>query len=85
MSITVLQARSRKAVAVRRGDEDAAREADRDLAAAKLEQYIARVVASAPPLAPSQRSRLIALFDDGAAEPARYSRPAATLAGGDAA
>lgn len=37
-----------------------------DLAAAKLEQYIEKVVSSAPPLTDSQRSRLAALLTGGA-------------------
>lgn len=66
MSTPVLQARSAKAVAVRRGDRAAAEEATRDLAAAKIAQYIERVVADAPPLTDSQRSRLAALLTGGA-------------------
>lgn len=62
MSTPVLQARSRKAVAVRRGDVAAAEAATRDLAAEKIAQYITRVVADAPPLTDSQRSRLAALL-----------------------
>ncbi len=38
----------------------------RDLAAAKIAQYIERVVADAPPLTDSQRSRLAALLTGGA-------------------
>ncbi len=38
------------------------REARRDLAAAKLEAYIERVVAGAPELTPEQASRLSALL-----------------------
>lgn len=34
----------------------------RDLKAAKLEEYVARVVAEAPPLSPEQRDRLAMLF-----------------------
>jgi hypothetical protein len=38
-------------------------EARRDLKAVKLESYIQKVVASAPPLSASQLARLSALFD----------------------
>lgn len=41
-------------------------EASRDLAAAKLEQYIAQVVSEAPPLTQAQRSKLSALIGGGA-------------------
>lgn len=58
----VARARSRKAVAHRRGDSEAIREAGRDLAAAKLEDYIRRTVESAPDLSDEQRSRLAALL-----------------------
>jgi len=37
--------------------------AQRDLAAAKLEAHIQRIVAAAPPLTPAQLSKLSALFD----------------------
>ncbi|WP_248240265.1 hypothetical protein [Microbacterium kunmingense] len=64
----VLQARSRKAVAVRLGDARAVEEASRNLAAAKIEQYIQKVVAEAPPLSAEQRDRLAGLLRT--AEPA---------------
>lgn len=38
-----------------------------ELAAAKLEQYIERVVAEAPPLTPAQRDRLALLLQGGGA------------------
>lgn len=66
MASTVLQARARKAVAVRQGDTVAAELASRDLAAAKLEQYIEKVVSTAPPLTSAQKSRLAALIGGGA-------------------
>jgi hypothetical protein len=37
--------------------------AQRDLAAAKLESYIEKVVAAAPPLTPAQLAKLSAYFD----------------------
>ena len=44
------------------GDEALIREVRRDLAAAKLEQYIERVVSEAPPLTEAQRTKLTALL-----------------------
>lgn len=67
MHADIARARSRKAVAHRRGDEHAIVEAGRDLAAAKLEDYIRRTVESAPPLTPEQRDRLAVLLRGGAA------------------
>ncbi len=46
------------------GDVDAAR---RDLAASRAEEYIARLVASAPPLTSEQRSKLAVLLLGGVA------------------
>lgn len=63
----VLQARSRVAVATRLGDSAAQVVARRDLAAEKLAAYIEKVVSSAPPLTPDQRSRLAALLTSEAA------------------
>lgn len=62
MSSDILSARSRVAVAVRQRDAEAERDARRDLAAAKLEAYAARVVAEAPPLTEAQRDRITALL-----------------------
>lgn len=62
MSSDILAARSRVALAVRRRDPEAERDARRDLAAAKLEAYAARVVAEAPPLTEAQRDRITALL-----------------------
>lgn len=67
MPSPVLKARAAKAVAVRRGDQHAAVEATRDLAAAKLEQYIERIVSEAPPLTSAQRDRLALLLRGGGA------------------
>lgn len=57
------QARSKLALAVRNhAPESTIVEARRDLAAAKLEQYIVDTVAAAPPLNEAQRDRLAALL-----------------------
>lgn len=61
-----LAARSRLGNAVRAGNQEAALEARRDLAAAKLEQYIAQVVAEAPPLTEAQAARISTLLNGGA-------------------
>ncbi len=58
----IRQAKSALGVATRRGDSAAAEAARRDLAAAKLEQYVARIVSEAPPLTSSQRDRIAALI-----------------------
>lgn len=58
----ILKARSALGVAARRGDPEAEALARRDLAAAKIESYVAKVVAEAPPLSPEQRDRLAMLF-----------------------
>lgn len=59
---TVYKCRSRLGVATRTGNNEAAREARRDLAAAKLESYIQRTVADAPPLTAEQRARIASLL-----------------------
>lgn len=51
----------------RRPDDPAIADARRDLAAASLEEYIRRVVDSAPPLTPDQQSRIAALLRGGEA------------------
>lgn len=61
-SSTTLNARARLGQAVRVGNQYAATEARRDLAAAKLEQYVAKVVAEAPPLTADQISRISGLL-----------------------
>ena len=72
MSATeIASARGRRAAAARwgRGPQEIA-EASRDLAAAKLEQYVAKTVAAAPPLTREQAERIAALLrpsDGGAA------------------
>ncbi|MCI1787431.1 MAG: hypothetical protein LKI58_05100 [Actinomyces sp.] len=67
MPSSILKARSRLGVAARLGDKEAAQEARRDLAAAKIEDYVSRVVAEAPPLTPAQRDRIAALVKAGGA------------------
>lgn len=62
MASEVLQAKSRLGVASRRHDPEEIAEARRDLAAAKLAQYVERVVAEAPPLSPEQADRIAALL-----------------------
>lgn len=66
----VLTARSRLGVAARRKDPLQIETARRDLAAAKLEAHIARVVAEAPPLTREQLDRIAVLIRSagGAAE-----------------
>lgn len=71
MSSKVLLARSQLGVACQRGDSDAQHSARQKLAAAKLEAYIERVLAEAPPLDDDQRTRIAALLRPGpSAEPA---------------
>jgi hypothetical protein len=55
-----------KAAAVRWGKPDVDT-IDRDFAAAKLEQYIERIVSEAPPLTSAQRDRLALLLRGGGA------------------
>lgn len=68
-SVSVSKARSRLAVQSKRHKRLGTSEthatveaARRELAAAKLESYIAAVVAAAPPLTDEQRSRLMRLL-----------------------
>lgn len=58
----VLSARGRTGHAKRSGNPSLIEAAYRDLAAAKLEQYIERVVSAAPPLTSEQRDKLAALL-----------------------
>lgn len=60
MSDSVFQARGRLGVASRRGDPAAIETARRDLAAAKLEAYIRKVLAGSPPLTPEQVQGILA-------------------------
>jgi hypothetical protein len=62
----VLSARGRLGFAKRSGNRDAIVTSTRDLAAAKIEQYVENVVATAPPLTADQRDRIAALLGGGA-------------------
>lgn len=62
MASSVLKARSQLGVASRSGSETDIADARRDLAAAKIAQYIEKVVSTAPPLTSAQKSRLSALI-----------------------
>lgn len=61
-SPTTLNARARLGQAVRSGNNTAATEARRDLAEAKIAQYVAKVIAEAPPLSSEQISRISGLL-----------------------
>lgn len=61
----VARTRSRVALTTRLGTPEQREEAKRDHAAAKLAQYIERVVDEAPPLTPEQRDRLAVLLRGG--------------------
>ena len=58
----VLSARGKLGSAKKSSDPVVIENATRDLAAAKLEQYIERIVSTAPPLSAAQKSRLSALI-----------------------
>lgn len=58
--------RSKLGHAVRRGTEEEQVEVRRDLAAAKIAQYVERVVSEAPELTDEQRSRLAGLLNGAA-------------------
>lgn len=58
----VASAKGKLAVARRWHPESDDSPLRRDLAAAKIEAYVAKVVAEAPPLSPEQRDRLAMLF-----------------------
>lgn len=62
----IARTRSRIAVAARQGTPEQQAEARRDHAAAKLRDYITRVVDAAPPLTEAQRADLAALLRGGA-------------------
>jgi len=65
----IMQARSRLGVACRvhRDDPEKISDARRELAVAKLAEYVARTVAEAPPLSHAQQDRLAALLRSGTA------------------
>lgn len=87
MSWTAERARVAALTRSRQPDDPQLLDARRDLAAARLEEYIERTVAAAPPLTPAQRDRLSALLS-GREEPRVLRRPASVdaqiAAGGDA-
>lgn len=62
-----VKARAQVGVAVRTKNRALEVQARRDLAAAKIEAYVQKVVAEAPPLTSEQRARLAALLNGGAA------------------
>jgi hypothetical protein len=66
-SISWTQARARVAGLSRENapDSTVVVEAKRDLRAARLEDYVARTVAQAPPLTPEQRDRIASLLRTG--------------------
>ncbi|GAA5033948.1 hypothetical protein GCM10023258_34240 [Terrabacter aeriphilus] len=61
----VINARNRVANLVKSGNHDAAHEARRDLAAAKIHRYVEQVLRSAPPLTDEQKNSLASLLLDG--------------------
>lgn len=68
MSSTKLKrAVSRAGSAARWGTPDDAVAARRELAEARIEEYVTRILADAPPLTDSQRDRLAGLLRGGAA------------------
>jgi len=62
----VARTRSRVAVTARLGTPADIEAARQDHAAAKLADYVAKVVAEAPPLSPAQRDRIAILLRGGA-------------------
>lgn len=68
MSSSVLKARAALGVASRAKDSERIATARRDLAAAKLADYVAKVVAEAPPLTDEQREHIAALLRAGGAQ-----------------
>lgn len=58
--------RARVAVLARVGTDEERTDARRDLAVAKIAQYVERVVAEAPPLTDEQRERLAGLLNGAA-------------------
>lgn len=62
MPKNVIQARSALGNATRSGDSDKISDARRDLAAAKLEAFIEKTIAEAPPLSAEQLDRLAVLL-----------------------
>ena len=67
MGAKALSARGRLGDLSRRHDQDSRpiQDARRDLAVAKIEDYIEKVVAEAPPLTPAQYDKLASLLQGG--------------------
>lgn len=63
----VARTRSRVAVTSRLGTPDDVKAARQNHAAAKIADYVAKVVAQAPPLTPAQRDRIAVLLRGSAA------------------
>lgn len=64
-----LKTRAEIGVAKRLRDPERLHAAKRDHAAAMLEQYVTKIVSSAPPLLPEQRDRIAALLRPAGAGP----------------
>lgn len=62
MPATVYKSRSNLGVATRRGDPHEIENARRNLAESKIQAFIERTLAAAPPLTVEQRTRLAALL-----------------------
>lgn len=62
MPSSAVKARSALGVATRIGDKQRIAEARRNLAAANIESYVAKVVAKAPPLTDTQANRIAAML-----------------------
>lgn len=65
MSSDVLKARARLAINTRHHPEIDHTDLKRNLAVAKLEAYVSRIVAEAPPLTPEQLDRVAVLLRPG--------------------
>lgn len=61
----VAHTRSRLGVAARRGNSDEITDAKRDHAAARIEQFVEKTVAAAPPLSPDQTDRIVTILRGG--------------------
>lgn len=62
MPSSAIKARSALGVASRTGDQNQINDARRNLAAANIENYVARVVATAPPLTDEQAARIASML-----------------------
>lgn len=61
----VAHTRSRLGVAARRGNPSEITEAKRDHAAARIEQFVEKIVATAPPLSVEQTDRIVTVLRGG--------------------